>query len=63
MRSVAQQLKKREQVPEIHLDHMFMGDEKKGKTLAFLVAQCFAAVVPRRVDGRVDMSEADGVAS
>ena len=30
------------QVPEIHLDHMFMGDEKKGKTLALLVARCSA---------------------
>ena len=24
------------QVPEVHLDYMFMGDEKEGKTLAFL---------------------------
>ena len=27
------------QVPEVHLDYMFMGDEKEGKTLAFLVAR------------------------
>ena len=27
------------QVPEVHLDSMFMGDEKEGKTLAFLVAR------------------------
>ena len=27
------------QVPEVHLDNMFMGDEKEGKTLAFLVCE------------------------
>ena len=25
-------------VPEVHLDYMFMRDEKEGKTLAFMVA-------------------------
>ena len=44
-------------VPEIHVDHMmdlmFMGDEKEGATLAFLVAReketkaVFSTVVPR----------------
>ena len=43
--------------PEIHVDHMmdlmFMGDEKEGATLAFLVAReketkaVFSTVVPR----------------
>ena len=27
------------QVPEVHFDYMFMGDEKEGNTLAFLVAR------------------------
>ena len=45
------------QVPEVHLDYMFMGDEKEGKTLAFLVAReretraVLSTVVPRRTAG------------
>ena len=27
------------QVPEVHLDYMFMGDEKEGNAFAFLVAR------------------------
>ena len=42
------------QVPEVHLDHRFMGDEKEGETLAFLVARdretrdVLSTVVPRK---------------
>ena len=45
------------QVPEVHLDHMFMGHEKEGKTLAFLVAReketraVLSTVVPRKTTG------------
>ena len=45
------------QVPEVHLDYMFMGDEKEGKTLAFLVARerttraVLSTVVPRKTTG------------
>ena len=45
------------QVPEVHLDCMFMGDEKEGKTLAFLVAReretrvVLSMVVPRKTTG------------
>ena len=45
------------QVSEFHLDHMFMGDEKEGKTLAFLVARererraVLNTVVPRKTTG------------
>ena len=45
------------QVPEIHLDCMFMGDEMEGNTLAFLVGRERATravpstVVPRRSTG------------
>ena len=45
------------QVPEVHLDYMFMGDEKEGKTLAFLVAReretraVLSSVVPRKTTG------------
>ena len=45
------------QVPEVHLDYMCMGDEKEGKTLAFLVATemetraVLTTVVPRRTTG------------
>ena len=41
-------------VPEVHLDYMFMGEEKEGSTLAFLVAReretkaVFCTVVPRK---------------
>ena len=45
------------QVPEVHLDYMFMGDEKEGKTLAFLVARdrktraVLSTGVPRKTTG------------
>ena len=45
------------QVPEVYLDYMFMGGEKKGKTLAFLVAReretraVLNTVVPRKTTG------------
>ena len=45
------------QVPEVHLDYMFMGDEKEEKTLAFLVAReretgaVLSTVVPRKTMG------------
>ena len=45
------------QVPEVHLDYMFMGGEKEGKTLAFLVAReretraVLSTVVPRKTTG------------
>ena len=45
------------QVPEAHLDYMFMGDEKEGQTLAFLVARerekisVLSAVVLRKTTG------------
>ena len=45
------------QVPEVHLDFMFMGDEKEEKTLAFLVAReretsaVLSTVVPRKTTG------------
>ena len=45
------------QVPEVHLDYMFMGDEKEGKTLAFLVAReretrvVLSTVAPRKTTG------------
>ena len=54
------------QVPAVHLDHMFMGDEKEGKTLAFLVAReretraVLSTVVPRKT---MDLPKTDGVAS
>ena len=50
-------MEKERQVPEVHLDYMFMGDEKKGKTLAFLVAReketraVLSTVVPRKTTG------------
>ena len=43
------------QVPEVHLDYMFMGDKKEGKTLAFLVTRetraVLSTVVPRKTTG------------
>ena len=45
------------QVPEVPLDYMFTGDEKEGKTLAFLVAReremraVLSTVVPRKTTG------------
>ena len=45
------------QFPEVHLDYVFMGDEKEGKTLAFLVAKeretraVLSTVVPRKTTG------------
>ena len=36
MRSVARQLKKKKQVPEIDLDHMFMGDRKERENVGFV---------------------------
>ena len=45
------------QVPKVHLDYMFMGDEKEGETLAFLVAReretraVLSTVVPRKTTG------------
>ena len=45
------------QVPEVHLDYMFMGDERERKTLAFLVAReretraVLSTVVPRKTTG------------
>ena len=45
------------QVAEVHLDYMFIGDEKEGKTLAFLVAReretraVISTVVPRKTTG------------
>ena len=59
----------RQEVPEFHLDYMFMGDEKEGKTLALLVSReretraVLSTVVSRQTTGRMDMSETDGVAS
>ena len=56
MRTVANQLRKRE-VPEIHVDYTFMGDEKEGQTLAFWVARepasraVLSTVVRRRSTG------------
>ena len=44
-------------VPEVHLDYMFMGDEKEGKTLAFLAARkretkaVLSTLVPRKTTG------------
>ena len=32
-------MEERRRVPEVHLDYMFMGDGKEGKTLAFLVVR------------------------
>ena len=46
------------QVPEVHLDYMFMGNDKEGKTLAFLVAKerearaVLSTVVPRKTTGQ-----------
>ena len=46
-----------------------MGDEKEGKTLAVLVTReratraVLSTVVPEQTEGRMDMSNADGVAS
>ena len=57
------------QVPEFHLDYMFMEDEKEGKTLALLVSKeretraVLSTVVSRQTTGGMDMSETDGVAS
>ena len=53
------------QVPEVHLDSMFMGEEKVGKTLASLVAKEreTRAVLSKVVPGRTDMPKSDGVAS
>ena len=45
------------QVPEVYLDCMFMGDEKEGKILAFLVAReretkaVLNTVIPRKTTG------------
>ena len=45
------------QVPEVHLDYMFTGNEKEGKTLAFLVARgretraVLSSVVPMKTTG------------
>ena len=45
------------QVSEVHLDYMFMGEEKEGKTLAFLVPReretraVLSAMVPRKTTG------------
>ena len=53
------------QVPEIHLDYMFMGDEKEGETLAFLLAReretraVLSTVAPREWF----LPKIDGVAS
>ena len=57
------------QVPEVHLDYMLMGDEKEGKTLAFLVARergdesCAQNGGSEEDDGRMDLPKADGVSS
>ena len=46
------------QVQEVHVDCMFMGDEKEGKTLAFVVAReretrdVLSTVVPRKTTGK-----------
>ena len=53
-------------VPEVHLDYRFIGDEREGKTLVFLVSrERETSVVLSTVedDWRMDMSETDGVAS
>ena len=45
------------QVLEVHLEYIFMGDEKEGKTLSFLVAieretrAVLSTVVPRKTTG------------
>ena len=53
-RTVPNQLGEERRVPEIHLDQMFMGDEKEGQTFALLVARerasrpVLSTVVPRK---------------
>ena len=57
------------QVPEVHLDYMFMGDEMEGKTLAFLVFErkgdesCAQYGGSEEDDGRTDLPKTDVVAS
>ena len=53
------------QVPEVHMDYIFMGDEKEGKTLAFLVARegCTQFGGSEEDDGRMDLPKIHGVAS
>ena len=57
-------------VPEICSDYMFMVEEKDGRTLALLVAReresderCAQHGISEEVEGRVDMSKADGTSS
>ena len=56
------------QVPEIHLDYMFMGDKKEGHNIGFLAFKrtsdksCAHHCGLEEIDGRMDMPKADGVA-
>ena len=58
-----------EGLPEVHVDFMFMGEEKEGKTLAVLVGRerknegDGGDGGAEEVDGRVGVAEADGVAA
>ena len=56
-------------VPEIHLDYMFMGDEKEGESLAFFGdkrtgdERCAQHRGSKEIDGRMDLPKADGMAA
>ena len=57
------------QVPEIHLDYMFMGHQKEGQHLVFFWWQenegqsCAQHRGPEGVDGRVDLPTAHGMSA
>ena len=61
-------MKGKRRAPEIHLDYMFLSDEKEGNRWHFLVPEesgesCAKHGGSEKVDGSMDMSNSDGVAS